>query len=134
MKEVAARTKKWSIRKPINLPMADDKKLEELVLTRLIRLNAVVQGLVTGALVGLAIFVVTNWLILKGGPIGSEGPVIGPHLSLLGQFFFGYRVTFLGSLVGLAYGFGFGFVIGYSVARIYNWVVDLREGKPQDHR
>jgi hypothetical protein len=114
--------------------MADDKKLEELVLTRLIRLNAVVQGLVTGALVGLAIFVVTNWLILKGGPIGSEGPVIGPHLSLLGQFFFGYRVTFLGSLVGLAYGFGFGFVIGYSVARIYNWVVDLRGGKPQDHR
>ena len=107
--------------------MADDKKLEELVLTRSIRLNAVVQGLVTGVLGGLAIFVATNWLILKGGPIGPEGEqIIGPHLSLLRQFFFGYRVTFLGSLIGFAYGFGLGFVIGYSVARIYNWVVDSR--------
>ena len=75
--------------------MADDKKLEELVLTRLIRLNAVVQGLVTGALVGLAIFVVTNWLILKGGPIGSEGtghratsfPPRAIFLRLSGDFF-----------------------------------------------
>lgn len=114
--------------------MADDKKLEELVLTRLIRLNAVVQGLVTGALLGLAIFVVTNWLILKGGPIGPEGEqIIGPHLSLLEQFFFGYRVTFFGSLIGFAYGFATGFGVGYVVARIYNWIVDLREKKPQSH-
>ncbi|HEY7321684.1 MAG TPA: hypothetical protein VIE89_29305 [Candidatus Binatia bacterium] len=114
--------------------MADDKKLEELVLTRLIRLNAVVQGLVTGALLGIAIFVATNWLILKGGPAGPEGqPVVGPHLSLLRQFFFGYRVTFLGSLIGLVYGFATGFGIGYVVARIYNWIVDLREKKPQSH-
>ena len=111
--------------------MADDKELEELVLTRLIRLNAVVQGLVTGLLLGLAIFIATNWLILKGGPIGPEGqPVIGPHLSLLQQFFFGYRVTFFGSLIGFAYGFVTGFGVGYVVARIYNWIVDLREKKP----
>jgi len=110
--------------------MADNKKLEELVLTRSIRLNAAVQGIITGALGGLAIFVATNWLILKGGPIGPEGEqIIGPHLSLLQQFFFGYRVTFLGSLIGFAYGAGLGFIVGYSVARIYNWVVDSRETK-----
>ena len=110
--------------------MADVKNLEEVVLTRLLRLNATVQGVVSGIVAGLAIFVITNWLVIKGGPIGPEGePVIGPHLSLLGQVFLGYRVSFLGSLIGFAYGFASGFLVGYFIARIYNWVVDLRQGK-----
>jgi hypothetical protein len=117
-----------------NSRMVDDKDLEELVFTRLLRLNAVVQGLVTGVVFGLGIFVATNWLVLKGGPIGPEGEaVIGPHLSLLSQFFKGYRVTFMGSLIGFAYGFLSGFFIGYSVARIYNWMVDFRESKQSKH-
>jgi len=95
--------------------------LEHLVLTRVTRLNAIVQGVVTGLLTGLAIFVATNWLIIKGGP------VVGPHLSLLGQFFIGYRVTFVGSLIGFAYGFVLGSAIGYGVARMYNWLVGVRE-------
>ena len=102
--------------------MTDDRSaLEHLVLTRVMRLNAVVQGLVTGLVAGLAIFVATNWLIIKGGP------VVGPHLALLGQFFIGYRVTFVGSLIGFAYAFVLGFGVGYAVARIYNWLVGLRE-------
>ena len=110
--------------------MANDRELEEMVFTRLMRLNALVQGVVAGVLVGLAIFIATNWLVIKGGPVGPGGePVIGPHLSLLGHFFWGYRVTFLGSLIGFAYGFGSGFCAGYLIARIYNWMVDLRESK-----
>jgi hypothetical protein len=108
--------------------MADDvNELEKLVLTRLLRLNATVQGVVTGIIAGLAIFVATNWLILKGGG------VIGPHLSLLGQFFIGYRVSFVGSLIGFAYGFVVGFICGYGVARMYNWIVGLREDKRLGH-
>jgi hypothetical protein len=103
---------------------ADEKDLEKLVLTRLQRLNATVQGVVTGIVAGLGIFVATNWLVLKGGD------VVGPHLGLLGQFFIGYQVTFVGSLIGFAYAFVIGFIIGYVVARIYNWVIDLRQGKP----
>ena len=103
--------------------MEDEKVLERVVLTRVLRLNAVIQGIVTGLLVGLAIFLATNWLVLKGGP------VVGPHLSLLGQYFLGYRVTFAGSLIGFAYGFGFGFLIGFFVAKMYNWLADLREGR-----
>ena len=99
----------------------DRKALEDLVLTRLMRLNATVQGVVTGVVVGLGIFIATNWLIIKGGR------VVGPHLALLGQFFIGYRVTFVGSLVGFAYGFVLGFGVGYGVARVYNWLADLRE-------
>lgn len=112
--------------------MTDQKNLEEVVLTRLLRLNATVQGVVCGIVAGLAMFVVTNWLVLKGGPIGPHGePIIGPHLSLLGQFFIGYRVSFVGSLIGFAYGFVSGFLIGYFVARVYNWLVALREVKQQ---
>lgn len=99
------------------------KDLERLVLTRLLRLDATVQGVVAGISGALLIFVATNWLVLKGGE------VIGPHLALLGQFFLGYRVSFVGSLIGAAYGFGCGFVLGYGVARLYNWLVDYREGK-----
>src|SRR5262249_53286749 len=103
------------------------ERLEDVILTRIIRLNALVQGLVTGLLVGLVIFVATNWLVLKGGP------VVGPHLALLGQFFIGYRVTFLGSLIGFAYAFAVGFVLGYLVGRMYNWIAGLREDKRLDH-
>jgi hypothetical protein len=108
--------------------MADDKKLEELVLTRLIRLNTTVQGIVVGIVAGLSVFIATNWLILRGGHVGPHGEqIIGPHLSLLSQFFVGYRVTFLGSMVGFAYAFVLGFIAGYGIAVIYNWFVDLKE-------
>jgi hypothetical protein len=110
--------------------MADEPKLEDVVLTRLLHLDATIQAVVVGIITGLVIFVATNWLILEGGHIGPHGePVIGPHLSLLSQFFVGYRVTFLGSLIGFAYGFVSGCLVGYSIARVYNWVVDLRERK-----
>lgn len=95
--------------------------LEEVVLTRLMHLNATVQGVVAGIMAGLAVFVATNWLLLKGGE------VVGPHLSLLGQFFIGYEVSFLGSLIGFAYAFIAGFVIGYAVTTMYNYIVGRKE-------
>src|SRR5215471_4111929 len=111
-----------------------DKKLEEVVLTRLLHLNATVQGLVAGILLGLTIFVATNWLVLKGGPMGPDGkPVVGPHLGLLAQYFIGYRVTFLGSIVGFVYGFLVGFAGGYMISKIYNWLVDRKEHRSSRH-
>jgi hypothetical protein len=98
-----------------------DDKLEEIVFTRVLRLNAVVQGIVLGLLTGLVIFVATNWLVLKGGPR------VGPHLALLNQFFIGYRVSFFGSLVGFAYGCVFGFAVGYVIAVVYNVAARARE-------
>jgi hypothetical protein len=105
--------------------MSDDEKvLEQVVLTRLLRLNAMVQGIVTGIVAGVGIFIATNWLVLKGGD------VVGPHLALLANFFIGYQVSFFGSLIGFVYGFFTGFIVGYVVARIYNWIVGLRQAKP----
>lgn len=100
----------------------EKKRLEETVLARMVRLNAKVHGVVSGLVAGLAIFMATNWLVVKGGE------VVGPHLALLSQFFPGYRVTFGGSLVGAVYGFICGFVVGTGVALLYNWLVDWRQG------
>ncbi len=109
-----------------NTDLSAEKKpaVEDLVLTRVLYLNAVIHGLVVGLLLGMGIFVATNWLILKGGED------VGPHLSLLGQFFIGYEVTFVGSLIGFAYGAVVGFCGGYLIARIYNWVASRRD-KPR---
>ena len=107
--------------------MATDDKLEEIVFTRVLRLNAVVQGIVLGLLTGVVIFIATNWLVLKGGPR------VGPHLSLLNQFFIGYRVSFLGSLVGFAYGSVVGFAVGYVIAVVYNLAARARERRRTPH-
>jgi hypothetical protein len=83
---------------------------------RIVRLEAVVQGVAWGLVAGLGLFLATNWLVLKGGR------VVGPHLSLLRQFFVGYEVTFIGSLIGFAWAFLCGFVAGYLVSIVYNRV------------
>jgi hypothetical protein len=104
--------------------MADLKRgRADIVLTRLARFNATVHGLTGGILLGGAVFLATNWLILKGGED------VGPHLGLLGQFFVGYRVTFVGSVIGLAYGFVTGFLTGYLAATLYNWFGMRRQAK-----
>lgn len=93
---------------------------DTVIQTRLLYLNAVVQGVTTGMFVGLGLFALTIWLVIKGGD------TVGPHLSLLGQYFIGYSVTWRGAFIGMIYGFIVGYGIGYAYARIYNWVVDKK--------
>ena len=95
-------------------------EIEPALTVRILRLEAVVQGVAWGLVAGLALFLATNVLVLKGGR------VVGPHLSLLRQFFIGYEVTFVGSLIGFAYAFVCGFVAGYLVSLVYNRVTRRR--------
>ncbi len=89
------------------------------------RLNSKVLGLVLGILFALLVFIATNWLLLKGGPVDKYGnQIVGPHLQLLGQFFIGYKVSFVGSLIGAAWGFVLGTISGSVIAWIYNRVAD----------
>lgn len=101
--------------------METARSREGAILTRALRLNALVTGVATGSLVALALFGATNWLVLKGGES------VGPHLALLAQFFIGYKVTFAGSVLGLGYGFASGFLGGFLVAVMHNWFADLRQ-------
>jgi hypothetical protein len=101
----------------------EEPTYEQALTTELLRLNAILSGITTGLIAGLIIFVATIWLVIKGGP------VVGPHLALLGQFFIGYQVTVAGSLIGALYGFACGFVAGYAVARLYNALIDWRTSR-----
>ncbi len=84
------------------------------VRVRVIRLRATLDAVVVGVLAAVLVFIATNWLVLKGGP------VVGPHLVLLAQFCPGYRVTFAGSLVGAVWAFAWGFVVSWAVSALYN--------------
>jgi len=102
---------------------------EEKLLSAVVRLNAKMLGLILGLLFGLVIFLATNWLVIKGGPITRSGKeIVGPHLQLLSQFFIGYSVSFLGSIIGFLYGFAAGTICGTFIGWIYNWIVDLKKG------
>lgn len=110
--------------------MPDKQEIEQAVTMRINRIDAALFSATLGAMAGAVLFVLTNWLVLRGGPPGPEGPVVGPHLSLLGQFFPGYDVSFVGSLLGFFYAFACGGIAAYSGARIYNKIADLRHGRP----
>jgi hypothetical protein len=100
---------------------------EEKLLMGILRLNAKILGLVLGIVMGLMIFIGTNWLLIKGGHITPSGKyVVGPHLQLLSQFFIGYKVSLLGSIIGFFYGFALGTLCGSAIGWIYNKMVDLR--------
>jgi len=107
--------------------VAEKLQNEEKLLRGILRLNAKIFGLVLGIVMGLIIFIGTNWLLIKGGQMTPSGKyVVGPHLQLLSQFFIGYKVSFLGSIIGFFYGFALGTLCGSAIGWTYNKIVDLR--------
>jgi hypothetical protein len=93
--------------------------VEQELNATLLRLNGRAWGIAMGLLLGLGLFLATNFLVLKGGAS------VGPHLSLLSTFFPGYSVTFAGSLIGFVYAFVLGYMLGRLVGTVYNRVVEL---------
>ncbi len=81
------------------------------------RLNARAWGIAVGMLLGGGLFLATNILVLKGGPN------VGQHLGLLSQYFPGYSVSFVGSLIGFIYAFVGGYIIGRAIGYVYNRLV-----------
>jgi hypothetical protein len=96
--------------------MSDTLTPQELQALRktLARANEQGWGIAFGLLGGLGLFFATIVLVLKGGP----NP--GPHLSLIGMYFPGYSVSWVGSVVGFVYAFVSGYAIGRTVAVLYN--------------
>lgn len=80
----------------------------------LLKLNARAWGIAVGLLLGLGLFLATMILIVKGG---SD---VGAHLSLLGMFLPGYRVSVAGAFIGFAYMFVIGYAIGRIIGGVYN--------------
>ena len=102
-------------------------KDEDKLFKAVMKFNVKFMGLAIGLMMGLAVFIATNWLLIKGGHVTPEGKyIVGPHLQYLSQFFIGYRVSFLGSIIGFFYGFAVGTLCGALFGVIYNKIVELR--------
>src|SRR2546423_455169 len=86
-----------------------------------LRLNVRAWGISFGLLLGLGLFIATNVLVLKGGVD------VGAHLVLLSNFFPGYHVSFLGSVIGFIYAFVLGYGFGRVVGAVYNRLAFPRE-------
>ncbi len=94
--------------------LVPDKAIEEALARIFTRLDRTAFAAAVGIVCGAALFAATIALVIKGGD------VVGPNLSLLRQYFPGYRVTASGSLLGLAYGFCAGYIGGWLFAFLRN--------------
>jgi protoporphyrinogen oxidase len=76
-------------------------------------------GVAIGVVSGLGIFMASAILLLR------SGPVVGPMLSLLGNYLFGFEVTWAGALIGLLEGGILGFAAGALAAGLRNWALKV---------
>jgi hypothetical protein len=83
--------------------------LEEALAEIFAKYDAVALGSAVGSVAGILALLATAMLLIKGGN------VVGPNLSLLGNYFLGYEVSWAGALLGFVEagigGFGFGWVL-----------------------
>ena len=100
--------------------LSEDQQAVEAVSRAIARIQTGVLTIVFAALGGLALFLMTAWLVVK------DGPNVGAHLRLLGNYFPGYSVTWMGSVIGFFYGAVVGGIVGWSIGTIYNRVVGIR--------
>jgi protoporphyrinogen oxidase len=110
------------------VPRDEATQREQLALV-FARFDRLAMGMACGAAAAAVIFVLTSVLVIKGGEI------VGPNLSLLRQYFPGYRVNFLGAFIGAAYAFAAGMVVGWLAAAVHNvsmflyWIVIRRRAE-----
>jgi hypothetical protein len=96
---------------------AAEPTFEDLIREGFARYDPVALGGATGILAGLGLFLATVVLLLQ------EGTSAKPMLSLLGNYFVGYRVTWSGAWLGLVEAGAAGFAFGWLLARLVNAVI-----------
>jgi len=109
----------------LRMPEETKPGLPEPVVLAFARLHKRGLGVAMGVAFALGLWLLTMILVVKGGY------PIGPTLGLLGHYFPGYTVTFVGAFIGLFWGFIAGFLLGGSFALLHNffvwaWLVVIR--------
>jgi len=79
------------------------------------KLNIKAFALTCALVWGLGVFFLTWWIMAFDGTTGET--------TWLGQVYRGYRITPLGSVIGMAWGFADAFAGGLVFAWLYNWLV-----------
>ena len=94
-------------------PPADEVPEKLLLVFQPIHKRA--MGVAFGVLAGTAVFLATVVMFLRGGS--------GYPLTLLGEYFYGYTVSWPGAFIGLLWGGLVGFVFGWFFAFCRNLVI-----------
>ena len=89
--------------------------LDETLQMAIAPIHKMALGVATGLVSALAVFVATAFIV-------ALQPNPQPRLDLLANYFYGYTVTWNGALVGAAWAFGVGFVGGWFVGFVRNFV------------
>lgn len=76
------------------------------------KLNVQAFALTCGIIWGIGLFLITWWIIVFGGASGES--------TLIGRVYLGYRISPLGSIIGLIWAFADGLIAGAIFAWLYN--------------
>ena len=76
------------------------------------KLNVKAFALTCGLILGGGLFFITWWIILTGGATGES--------TFIGRVYLGYRISPLGSIIGLIWAFVDGLIGGGIFAWLYN--------------
>lgn len=111
------------------LPLANDSPVQDPLLQAFAPLHRTAMGVAWGVVAGGLLAVATLVLVIRGKDIVDLG--------LLAQFFVGYSVSWRGLVIGLAWGFSVGFVLGYGFALVRNaavwlWLTVIRSRAEMD--
>lgn len=98
----------------------DTTAFDDVQIDAIARLNSRAWGIAFGLVAAIGLLAATWTLVLRGGP------VVGPHLRLLGVFLPGYSVTWLGGIIGFVYAFVIGYGLGRLLGVVYNRQVSPR--------
>jgi len=98
------------------MPTQEDSSLERPLLRAFAPLHKTALGMACGVVLGGLVFAVTAVSVIQG-----QYP--SPNLGLLGQFFWGYRISWRGAFIGLLWGWALGFVLGWGFALVRNVAV-----------
>jgi protoporphyrinogen oxidase len=103
------------------VPSKKVRDLEEVLDEVFARFDPLAMGVAVGSVAALALYVATTSLLIKGGE------AVGPNLSLLGQYLFGFSATWRGALIGALEAGILGYLFGFSLGSGINRVVGFYE-------
>lgn len=94
----------------------DRSRVPQELLLAFAPLHRAALGVAVGVVCGGGLFLLTVLEVVRGG-------YPQPNLMLFRQFFIGYDVTYQGALIGLSWGFGIGFALGWVFALLRNFSI-----------
>ena len=95
--------------------------VEGLLRSAFARYDPVALGAAVATVAGSGLFLATAILLLRGGE------VVGPNLSLIGVFLFGFEASWRGAVVGAVEAAALGFVFGAGLAAVINRLIAFHE-------